>query len=611
MDRFVAMIWDQEDLARQSRVNSWSETLLRQSPKWTRVLDAPGLRVFSHHHRGDGPVVTRWQGDDGVVIGVLFERGGERKGRVQNLDRREALEVAISRGDRLIRNYWGNYVAIWREACTRKSTVLRDPCAAVPCFMTRQHGIELLFAHAEDVAGFRGLSFTIDWTFLQAFLIWDYFATRHTGLREAKEVQAGQRVEIANDGEKRFSWAWDGVEVASEPNMQSFDEARAELRATAEMCFAGWGKEYRNIIVRLSGGLDSSIVLNLLRSVSDAKITAQHLVAVGYEAYEQKLARLSAAKAGVELMEPQVPAGTDFRRMLNMDRLMRPTLHMTNPELDDILIRSAETQGADAFMGGKGGDQLFMQRSGGAHALSDFVQLNGLRWSLWRVAYETAMLRQSSVWKAVTDTIDSALLHRAWRPNAFLQDERRNRGRPLRQEIVDAIPDSYLAHPWLVSAARLPHGASGRVSSVVTLSDQHVRQGYGFAHDAIFPFFCQPLVEFVLRTPTYVFGRDGLDRALERLAFADLIPDPVFRRTSKGGVSHTMLKQLSQNADFCRELILDGALARHGWIDRSKVEQMLTEESMMHGVGAVFIRTLAAVEAWIMNWHAEGARVAA
>ena len=97
MDRFVAMVWDQTDPSRQGQVNAWSETLQRQSQKWVRVLDQPGLRVFSYHHRGDGPVVTRWQSEDGIVIGVLFERGQEKKGRVLSLDRREADRVVSTR----------------------------------------------------------------------------------------------------------------------------------------------------------------------------------------------------------------------------------------------------------------------------------------------------------------------------------------------------------------------------------------------------------------------------------------------------------------------------------------------------------------------------------
>src|SRR5262245_39841068 len=123
MDRFVAMVWNPDDPSRQIYVNEWSDQLQRQSSRWRRVLDQPGLRVYSFHHRGDGPVVTGWVTGEGIVIGVLFERGAEGSGRVRDLDRREAGRVIATRGNRLIKKYWGNYVAIWRDAEKRRTTV--------------------------------------------------------------------------------------------------------------------------------------------------------------------------------------------------------------------------------------------------------------------------------------------------------------------------------------------------------------------------------------------------------------------------------------------------------------------------------------------------------
>jgi asparagine synthase (glutamine-hydrolysing) len=611
MDRFVVMIWNQADPTRQSQVNAWSEMLQRQSPKWKRAIDRPGLRVFSYHHRGDGPVVTRWQGEEGIVIGVLFERGHEMKGRVQSLDSRAAGRVIASGGDELIQRYWGNYVALWCDPETRETTILRDPCGAVACFMTRQKGVELLFADVEDVADFPGLSFTIDWIFLQAYVHYLDVNTGNTGLKEAKELLAGQRMRVAADGEKSFSSAWNAAKVASDPNPQSFDAARDELRATAEACFTGWGKAYRNTIIRLSGGLDSSVVLTLLRHASDAKITAMHLVGVDYEAYELKMARLSAAKAGVELLELEIPTETNLRRALDFPRTMRPSLQTISMEVDDVMVGAAEKLGADSFMGGQGGDQLFMQQNFGAHALADYVQLKGFGPMFWQVAYETAMMRKSSVWKALGDAADSALLHRTWRPHAFLNKAERVKDRLLRQEVIEAIPDTYISHPWLKSAVRLPRGMAERVKEVIELHTYHTRHGYACARDDMLPLFCQPLTEFSLRTPSFVFGQDGLDRALERRAFADLIPEPVFHRTGKGGVSRTVLSQWPRNIGFCRELILGGAFVAQGWIDAALADRAVSLEFVSSGRGAISIYTMFAVEAWVARWRSAGVRVAA
>jgi asparagine synthase (glutamine-hydrolysing) len=611
MDRFVAMVWDETDPSRLGQVNAWSEILQRRSPKWKRMLDRPGLRVFSYHHRGDHPVVTRWQNDEGIVIGVLFERGQENKGRVQRLDCHATARVTASDGKELIRGYWGNYVALWRDPGTHMTTVLRDPFAAVACFMTRQNGVELLFADVEDVADLPGLAFTIDWTFLKAFLIWQYFATRHTGLNEIKEVQAGQRMEIAPDGEKSFSWAWNAAEIAADVNPQDFDAAKAELRETAEACFTGWGREYRNILVRVSGGIDSSIVLNLVSRFSDARITAHHLVGVDYEAYELKLARLAAAMAGVTLLEPDVPVEADLRRMLDVPRLARPVMQMMSSEASDVVARDAAALGADCVMGGHGGDQLFMQRGGGGHMLADYLQLKGLSPGFWRVAYETAVLTRRSTWKAIGDAIDSAILRRRWNPYAFLNEEGRNRDRLLTEEVVQLVDEAYFLHPWLPLSENLPRGAAGRVQEIVGMQEYHSRLATGAPRDTLYPLVCQPLAEFALRTPSYILGKDGLDRAVERRAFEDLVPGEILRRTNKGGTMRTVLAHWKQNLPFCRDLILGGAFAAHNWIDVAKAETMLTQDYVTSGKGGLFLHPLVVVEAWVARWRGSSMRAAA
>jgi asparagine synthase (glutamine-hydrolysing) len=608
MDRFVAMIWDQGDPTRQGQVNSWSEMLLRQSPKWKRVLDAPGLRVFSYHHRGNGPVVTRWQGENGIVIGVLFKRGEEKKGRTLNFDRREAAEVAASRGDTLMKKYWGNYVAIWRDAETRKTTAVRDPCAAVPCFTTRQQGIDLFFAHTEDVANFPGSVFSIDWIFLQAFILHEHFATRHTGLKEVSELLAGERMEMTSDGEQTLSWAWSGAKIATQPSFKSFDDAKHELRETMEACFTAWGKEYRRPFVQLSGGLDSSIVVNLLRHVSDTDIKALHVVGSGYEEYEVKLARLAAARAGVELIEVELDLSKeDVSRALALPRLARPATQTIGVLADELAIKAACEVDADSFMTGQAGDILFMQRGVVRHVLADYVQLHGFGKNFMRVAYGAAMLQRKSIWSVVRE----ALANQPWQPYAFLYEPSEMKRRVLLPDVERAIPDDYVHHPWHAEAARLPPGKAGHVKNIIALTRFHPVRGHGLDYDVISSFFCQPVAELALRTPTYLLCDGGLDRALERRAFAELVPAEIVKRIGKGGFNVAAQQSVRANLPFLRTLILDGALRKQGWFDDARVEQMLTEAGVTRGDGTWTIYQLAAAEVWLRRWCVDGVRAAA
>jgi asparagine synthase (glutamine-hydrolysing) len=608
MDRFVAMIWDEADESRKAQVNLWSETLQRKSARWTIVLDAPGLRVLSLIHRGDAPVVTVWQGQDGVIVGPIFARGREKNGRVRVFDEREAERVVSTRGDSLIKDYWGSYVACWRDIERRCTTVLRDPCGAVPCFMTRHGGVDLLFAHADDVGDLLGLSFSVDWQYLQAFLLFNFFVTKHTGLNEVKELLGGERMELRATGERSFSWAWNGTEIAATPSFQSFHEAKAELRATAEDCFVAWGKEYRKIVVSLSGGLDSSILVNLLRSVSDVEVTALHYVGKGYEQYEVLLARLAAERANVRLVEATFdPATEDLARKLNIPKLARPTAQVLCLLGDEFAADVADNVGADAFMMGQGGDNLFLQRAIAGHTLADYLLLRGFGADFWRIAYDAAMLKRISLWEAVGDALSIVFTGQKWQPFEFLDYDLSAKHRPLSSDAVRAVSNAYKSHPWINEAMHLPRGKGDHLVNIVALYNYYLNHGSSVIRDMVYPFMSQPILEMAIRTPTYVLCHDGVDRGIERHAFGDLIPAEIMLRTGKGGGRLYSRQVIHYNLGFFREIIMDGDVMRRGWLDRKKVERMLKPEYAAHGGGSMYMYFIAAAEVWIRSWRGSGA----
>ena len=612
MDRFVAFLWDSEALARQRQVELWSAVLQRSSRLWTIALDRPGVKVLSLNQRSGGSVVTSWADNAGVVLGPLFERGGERNGRVRRLDPRAAERVAESGGASLVHDYWGNYVAIWRDAANDRVHVLRDPCGGTPCFMSQTEGVQLLYAHPDDIAALPNVRFTIDWTYLQAFVLFNYFVTPKTGLCEMAELMPGQRLDWSPHADPAFAWVWHGAKIAAAPSDLSFGEAKDRLRATAEACFAAWGSEYPKIVASLSGGLDSSILVALMARNSNADLTALHYLGIGRERYEATLARRAAAHAGVRLVElEQDPLKDEVRRILDAPRLARPKVQSLAMLIDDASIRLAEETGAEAFMIGQGGDNLFLQRGAARDPFGDYVRLNGFGKDFWAAAYDTSMLQQQSIWSTLARAVASQLFPTRWRPYDFLEREEWTAQRPLTSGAAETIPEAYKLHPWFADAAHLPRGKAEHLVAIVALYQYHLHHGRGIARDVIYPFFSQPIAEFALQTPTYVFCEDGIDRALERAAFADLIPPEIARRTGKGGADSYLLKVMQANLGFYRDVVLNGALIQQGFLDRAKVEAMLSPAFTADGSGALYVYLLVAAEAWLYSWNSRAVRAAA
>jgi asparagine synthase (glutamine-hydrolysing) len=603
MNRFVAMIWDQDNAAQQTQVHLWALALRGRSPRWKQVLNAPGLAVFSYRHRGETAIVTEFAGAQGVAIGVVFAKGREREGRLRALTEEETVNVVTSGGEDLVRDFWGCYVALWRDAAQQRICVLRDPCGGVPCFVTQSHGVEILFAHAEDVADLRGVNLEINWDFVRAWLAFNLFITEHTGLAGVSEVLGGQRLVCAVGG-RELRFLWNGAEIAAGPTNGSFEEASADLRSITERCFTAWGGEYKRAVVALSGGLDSSIVLALLRQTSKGRLIAHHYVGRGYEGYELKLARLSAERAGVPLVENAVdPEQDDFEAIVSAQRLARPALQSIAVHADRLAAGVAEVSDADVFMTGQGGDNLFLQRGLAKQSLADYCRLHGLGNDFWAVAYDTSMLRRDTIWNVISEALLATIRPAEFEHYSFLQDAARMHSQLVRREALEDIADVYKLHPWLSARSGLPPGKSEHLQNVVALYGYYAVRGHGLERDVVLPFFSQPIVEFALRTPTYLFCASGLDRALERCAFGDLLPNDVLRRTSKGGVDSYLLQALRRNIGFVRSLIIDGEIVKRGWIDRDKLERMLTVEHTLHGSGATSIYRLVAAEGWISTWR--------
>lgn len=622
MNRFAAMIWDPRVQTRTHQVERWSERLRMASPPWKGVLDVEGLRVFALAQRGPEPIVAPISKDgaqtgprydateaEGVLIGPCYRRGHEAAGRIQGLSATASQALIESRGKSLVRDYWGAYLAIWKEP--DGVAVLREPCGTVPCFAARVRGVELLFSHPDDVARLAASSWSIDWTYLQSFLLFNYFVTPMTGLEGVGEVLPGERVSWNEAGEVEHAFVWNGAEIAADPDRASFAAASEEARALGEACFRAWGGEYESIVVSLSGGLDSSILVNLLARVGKARLSAIHYVGAGYESYEARLARLAAEHAGVELVAvEQDPARDEVARILRAPLLARPKVQSLAVLIDDLSVELANRVGADAFMIGHGGDNLFLQRGAALHTLGDYLRVEGFGARFWQVAYEAAALTQDSVWSVTARALVQLMSRRPWHPYSTLERGDWVEHRPLKLDAAAAIPERYKLHPWFADVAKLTPGKSEHLASIIALYHYHLHHGRGIERDVVYPFFSQPLVEFALRTPTYVLAHGGLDRAVERAAFGDFIPAEIAHRTGKGGADHYLLQVLAHHFDFFRELVLDGELVRQDWIARDKVEAMLQPGFVTQGGGALFLYLMAAAEAWLSTWRRSCVRLA-
>jgi asparagine synthase (glutamine-hydrolysing) len=429
--------------------------------------------------------------------------------------------------------------------------------------------------------------------------------TEHTGLAEVRELLPGGRLTLG--ARESFSWAWNGAAFALDTHDLNFEAAAEELRAVASSAVSAWAHEYDNIVLEMSGGLDSSILASLFGQFRPGHVRGIHHMGPDYEGRDFTEAQLAARRAGVPLTALPVEFDRDDMRVIfETPHLARPNGEVLLTNVRRPSVAFCEHVGADCLVAGHGADALFLQRSSAVHQFSDYVRTRGIGAEFWSVAYHTAALRGVPVARVLGDAIDARLHPKRWRPFAFLEQSLATGHRLISQDAVDGVPSDYKWHPWLEAGARLPWGKADQLANVIALYRYYSVCGDSLERDALMPYFSQPIVEFALRTPSYVLVRDGVDRALERAAFNDLLPDEIIQRTMKGAYAIGQIQSKQNNISFLRDLILNGEAIKQGWFDRERLEQALTPASFARGASHGYIDNIAAIEAWLRSWRTLG-----
>lgn len=594
MFRYFGLRWNPAAPAQAAVAQRFQESIGRTAG-WAPALSSAGLRVYTIGQQTGVNGATLLPGARGVILGRLFRRGDTASEADDlRLCASAAERILQTNGQALVDDYWGRYVAVLRSE-RHGTLVLRDPGGMLPCHRSNAEGVAVFFSWLEDFIAFTpgAPRLRIAWNAVAARLLLGHLGGPATALEGVSQVLPGQ---IAALDEDRPSLAppWSAVAIARRPIDRAPDAAAAQLRQTVLDCTHAWSCCYDAILLRLSGGVDSAILLaSLSMQRAPPQITCLNYHSPGSDSDERGFARLAATQAGVRLIEKE--RNPDFRLddILAVSRMPTPETYVGRLGADHLDAEVAAEHRTPAMFTGAGGDQLFFQLRCTWPA-ADYLSLHGLGPGFVRAALDAARLGRvsllQSMWRAVVDR-----RHRT----SPLGNEGQF-GALIRREVLEGLPplDRYV-HPDLLAAADLPIGKFHQVQALihpVGYYDPYLGEA---APELVNPLLSQPLVEFCLATPTWLLTHGGRGRALARRAFARDIPREIATRQSKGGMAEHVATILQRNLPLARGLLLDGHLARQGLLDRKKVEAALDGRFSAKGGTLGEIHDCIAVEAWV------------
>lgn len=604
---FIAFSWDRLDDTARSAAEVFAQRLRTAPTPWQRVLEAPGLQVFCKGIRAGSNEPHRLHGNAGVVLGALFTRPrdplDDAPAPLARLDERQSEAIMASRGEQLITAYLGRYVAFLRHAETPTQWVLRSPTGNLPCFLSCHGGVSIFFSQVSDLALLQLKGWRIDEAALRTRVA---SGMLHAGnlLENLSEVYGGECIELHGDGMKRRFY-WKPLDIADTDPIEDANYAIRVVRAAVKSSVQGWASCYSSIIVRASGGLDSSIIAGCLRDAPSAPRISLFTLYIPEDLRNTlPWSRTIAEHVGVKPVEFARPPNIHWSALARLP--LRPW-----PECDtavlDIAFRESELAretGASAVMTGDGGDSLFGSRSA-KFAAREFLRRHGMSWRLLKVAENVALLRRITVWKVLGDALRTRLFGEAH----GLED-------PLagRELVDDAVMRSFVAerdyvpHPWYrgVPPAELNWAAIMRLGTLMQLPSLYspVQGADGANLEYVLPLYDQRVVEWSLRTAAYMHITDGRDRDLARRAFVDIVPDRILKRHWKDFPTGVLEGMVKTNLLWTRELLLDGVLVKLGLLDRQRIEANLNPKTLKSNVSGGELFDHVSTECWARSVQA-------
>ncbi|WCM25931.1 asparagine synthase-related protein [Sphingomonas sp. QA11] len=529
----------------------------------------------------------------GAIIGSLFRRSDARDASEADLAGGTNLEAADLVAW-LMNGFWGSWCAVIIDRGGERWSVARDPSPGRPVYFMQAGRETIVASHPALIHARARTTPQIDWGFVRGHLARSNLRPARTGLAGVTELLAGQRLWRNGDGNQIES-AWTPWRAAARDRIiWRRHEAIEMLRQTTFDCVGAWARGQQHVVLGVSGGLDSSIVAACLK-LSRANFSCLTMATNDAAGDERVYARVLAKHLDIPLHEA-------FERHGDVDVMRSSAAHLPRPiarsfaQSADLKFREvAERDGASAFMNGGGGDNVFCLINSAA-PIADALLCGAYRHAI-KASLDVARQTEVSMFTAF-----SAGLRKAFRR------DRSYRLKGTERFLVPAPRDvAGVDHPWLHGPDDLLPGKAMHIAWLLGI-ENHL-EGFDRERErpVISPLMSQPLVELCLKIPTWEWCAGGINRSAARDAFANDLPRDIVRRRGKGTPTSFALTLFEHNQGTIRDMILGGALAAQGVLDRPAIETWFGTSPPWNANDTLRMLQIVDVEAWVRAWSVGGA----
>jgi asparagine synthase (glutamine-hydrolysing) len=509
--------------------------------------------------------------DGSIAVGHLFDRGGTR----------------IATPTSLPEDSWGEYVLVQAAQSRHDIRIARDPSGGVPCVYSLADGSGFATSDVSIAVQLDLYEKRIDWNFVAHFLAYPYVKTARTGLAGIHELLPGCALHVRN-GRTSTSQTWSPWKfVATTRRHSCIGEAAAALRLAVETAVSAWARVDGHALVELSGGLDSSIVACCLRGMHAPPHCATLLPELP-GADERLYAGAVASRLGAVLHVEPLPVEASRFDAPVPAWCTTPGIAPLQHAVDGIMDGVASREGMDCLYSGGGGDTVF-GFLGGATPAADAILARRPGAGL-RAVTDLAGLHQCTYWTAAHATLRALRARHAQPANA--------QSSLLEPSMLPDTPDP---HPWAEGPIDALPGDRERIEGLAgtqLFRDAVPRANHRWLR---LPLLSQPVVEACLAVPSWMWITGGRNRAVARLAFADVLPPVVLHRRSKGMFSQYNAAFYNRNKAAMRRFLLEGRLNDRRLLDAQALSDFFERPQVPRDRSYMRIIDLCRTENWLRH----------
>lgn len=548
-------------------------------------------------HDGKPAVGANLGTNDCIIFGTLAPKpnGSNLHAHMRELPAAQIQNILTTRGQTLIEDYWGDYVAFiqsrsgWHVVCA--------PTSSLPCYYMTYGGWLLIFSDLGLCPFLRELPLSINRSFVAKLLAYDKIQTGETGLNEISELPSGSRLSISS-GAMSTEIVWDPRKLSETPYSISTAEAAELLRDAIQAAVKCHADSYGRVTVNLSGGLDSSIVLVCLSDrVSKGDVNAIHYEMGSNDHSERRYAQLIADAVGCPLEIVRTDAKRKIPCASDHPLTVRP--HRSFVGHDSAANEVGNSAGvARAIFTGQGGDHIFFE-SKTPLTFADFFRQRGFS---RRAIYELFYAAHASG-TSVSHVLSQCMPYLFGRkPESTMSISILRKETPLNREAFRDLRVETMLPAWVTDPTNLPPAKFVHVNNIYHMLQS--RENTSTVKTAAFinPFISQPLVELCLALPTSTLRAYGESRGLARRAFEDQLPDAIRRRTTKGLAANFFVDHLESNKSEIRDALVDGELMKMGLLSAPGIESYFSEDNFKIVRLSHMTLVYYSIEAWLRSW---------